>query len=238
MTWATTDRHGGSGTAVGRRGSATRSRSRLDRAGPRPAAVGRPQRRPAARPGRRREPSGDRGRRPRRCLHRPHPPFLPAAPVSSPPAAGRNGGCGWAWSSSSAGHRCPAAPGGTPMRSPRRWLGRRTLTAAWERGVGPAPRTVDLVHAPTLLFPPRRWRPLVVTMHDTVPWTHPETLTARGVAWHRAAAARAAREADLVVVPTEAVATELAELLPLRARPLVVGEGVSAGLVVPPDADQ
>src|SRR5664280_1756617 len=104
--------------------------------------------------------------------------------------------------------------------------------------VGPAPRTVDLVHAPTLLFPPRRWRPLVVTMHDTVPWTHPETLTARGVAWHRAAAARAAREADLVVVPTEAVATELAELLPLRARPLVVGEGVSAGLVVPPDADQ
>jgi glycosyltransferase involved in cell wall biosynthesis len=150
---------------------------------------------------------------------------------SAPPGSTVTGWSAW--------HRHPGAAVVPGVRGPRRLpLGRRTLTAAWERGVGPAPRTVDLVHAPTLLFPPRRWRPLVVTMHDTVPWTHPETLTARGVAWHRAAAARAAREADLVVVPTEAVATELAELLPLRARPLVVGEGVSAGLVVPPDADQ
>ena len=39
---------------------------------------------------------------------------------------------------------------------PRRLLlGRRALTAAWERGIGPAPRGVDVVHAPTLLFPPR-----------------------------------------------------------------------------------
>src|SRR5664280_2563379 len=135
----------------------------------------------------------------------------------------------------SAWHRHPGAAVVPGVRGPRRLpLGRRTLTAAWERGVGPAPRTVDLVHAPTLLFPPRRWRPLVVTMHDTVPWTHPETLTARGVAWHRAAAARAAREADLVVVPTEAVATELAELLPLRARPLVVaGQPGWGGLDLP-----
>jgi hypothetical protein len=53
-----------------------------------------------------------------------------------------------------------AAP--TQLRLPR-----RTLAAIWELGLGPAPRGVDLVHAPTQLFPPRR-RPLVVTIHDTI----------------------------------------------------------------------
>src|SRR5664279_3753097 len=85
---------------------------------------------------------------------------------SAPPGSTVTGWSAW--------HRHPGAAVVPGVRGPRRLpLGRRTLTAAWERGVGPAPRTVDLVHA-----------------------------------------------------------------LPLRARPLVVGEGVSAGLVVPPDADQ
>jgi glycosyltransferase involved in cell wall biosynthesis len=96
---------------------------------------------------------------------------------------------------------------------------------------------VSLVHAPTLLFPPRGGRPLVVTIHDAVPWTHPETLTGRGVRWHRRMAARAARTADLLVVPTRAVRDELARRLPIGERTLVVGEGVPARLVVPPDAD-
>ena len=114
-----------------------------------------------------------------------------------------------------------------PRRLP---LGRRALAASWERGLGPAPRGVDVLHAPTPLFPPRR-QPLVVTVHDTVPWTHPETLTARGARWHRHMAERAARVADAIAVPTQAVRDELHELLPAtRGRIHVLGAGVSAAL--------
>jgi glycosyltransferase involved in cell wall biosynthesis len=97
---------------------------------------------------------------------------------------------------------------------------------------------VDVVHAPTPLFPPRRGRPLVVTVHDAVPWTHPETLTPRGARWHRAVIERAARTADAIVVPTAAVAEELGRHLALRRPPVVVGEGVSGALAQPPDAAQ
>lgn len=115
-------------------------------------------------------------------------------------------------------------------------LPRRALIAAWERGTGPAVPG-DLVHAPTPLAPPRRRTPLVVTVHDAVPWTHPSTLTPRGVRWHRRAVERAAREADLLVVPTQAVADELrhhVRLGPERMR--VIGEGVSGDLDLPADA--
>lgn len=123
-----------------------------------------------------------------------------------------------------------------PNRLP---LGRRALAVAWERGLGPAPRAVDLVHAPTLLVPPRGRRPLVVTIHDAVPWTHPETLTPRGVAFHQRMGERAARDADLVVVPTEAVRRELTGRLPLGDRARVIGLGASAALAAPPaDADE
>jgi glycosyltransferase involved in cell wall biosynthesis len=134
-------------------------------------------------------------------------------------------------------HRDPAAARTAGVTGPHRLpLPRRALVAVWERGRGPAPHG-DLVHAPTLLLPPRRGRPLVVTIHDTVPWTHPHTLTPRGVAWHRRMAARAAYTADRIVVPTHAVAAELARVLPAAAAKLtVVGEGVSAGLRPPPDA--
>ena len=97
-------------------------------------------------------------------------------------------------------------------------LPRRPLIAAWQQGRGPRPGDCDLVHAPTLLAPPRGRRPLVVTIHDAVPWTHPTTLTPRGVDWHRAMAARVARTADAVVVPTQAVADVLADLLPFGDR--------------------
>ncbi len=116
-------------------------------------------------------------------------------------------------------------------------LPRRALFAAWERRTGPGVRAA-LVHAPTPLAPPRRGTPLVVTVHDAVPWTHPETLTARGVRWHRAAVAVAVGTADLVVVPTHAVARELSQHLPVvQERLLVVGEGVSRDLAPPVDAD-
>jgi glycosyltransferase involved in cell wall biosynthesis len=108
-------------------------------------------------------------------------------------------------------------------------LPRRALIAGWERGFPFWPGG-DSVHAMTPLAPPRRrGRRLVVTVHDAVPWTHPRTLTPRGVAWHRRMIERAARQADAIVVPTAAVAAELARHVP--ATPRVIGEGVSDGFV-------
>jgi glycosyltransferase involved in cell wall biosynthesis len=113
---------------------------------------------------------------------------------------------------------------------------RRALIALWERGIGPSVGG-DVVHAPTPLAPPRRGTPLVVTVHDAVPWTHPETLTARGVRWHRTAIERAARTADAVVVPTHAVAERLAHHVRLGDRVRVIGEGVSTDLSLPADVE-
>lgn len=136
-----------------------------------------------------------------------------------------------AWHRDPSPARLPGAVGPRRLVVPPRVLAR-----AWERGVGPAPRGADVVHAPTPLFPPRRGRPLVVTVHDAVPWTHPDTLTARGVCWHRRMIERAARVADAIVVPTSAVAAELGRHVRLRTEPVVVPEGVSAALRPPADA--
>lgn len=138
---------------------------------------------------------------------------------------------GWtAWHRRTTAARIPGVAG--PARLP---LPHRPLVAAWERGVGPRPSRVDLVHAPTLLFPPPAGRPLVVTIHDAVPWTHPETLTPRGVRWHRAMAGRAAAVADALVVPSAATGRALTAFLELRREPVVVPLGVTP-LPVPADA--
>jgi glycosyltransferase involved in cell wall biosynthesis len=118
-------------------------------------------------------------------------------------------------------------------------LPRRALAATWELGLGPSPRGVDVVHAPTQFFPPHR-RPLVVTIHDTVAWSHPETLTRRGARWHRATAARAARVADAITVPTRAVADDLARRLRRfpAERVHVLGAGVTPALRREPSDEQ
>jgi len=120
-----------------------------------------------------------------------------------------------------AARRGVAAAAIPAVAGPRRLgLPRRALSVAWSRGIGPAPWRVDVVHAPTALIPPagRPWSsravPLVATIHDAVPWTHPETLTAHGAAWHQRMGARAARDAAAVIVPTEAVGVQLRAVLP------------------------
>lgn len=110
---------------------------------------------------------------------------------------------------------------------------RRALVAMWQAGVPYWPGG-DAVHAPTPLAPPRkpalgrhRRASLAVTVHDTVPWTHPHTLTARGVAWHKSMVSRAMRRADFVVVPTRSVADELRAYVPGDSRLEVVAHGAS-----------
>lgn len=118
-------------------------------------------------------------------------------------------------------------------------LPRRPLALAWSTPVlrrwAPAPQRADLVHAPTLLVPPRRGKRLVVTIHDAVPWTHPETLTPRGVQWHRQMAELAVRDADRIVVPTQAVAAQLAQVIPGLApqQVHVIPPGVTTALLRP-----
>lgn len=73
----------------------------------------------------------------------------------------------------------------------------------------------------------------MVTIHDAVPWTHPETLTPRGARWHRTMAERAARVADAIVVPTFAVRDTLRQHVHLP-RVHVIGEGVTSRLTTPP----
>lgn len=115
-------------------------------------------------------------------------------------------------------------------------LGRRGLSSAWQYGLPPRVRA-DSVHAMTPLAPPvRADTGLVVTVHDTVPFSHPETLTPRGARWHRAAISRATRTADAIVVPTRTVADDLASRVPLASEPAVVAEGVSG--LPQPDSEQ
>ena len=94
------------------------------------------------------------------------------------------------------------------------------------------------MHAPTLLLPPRHGRPLVVSIHDAVPWTHPETLTPHGVRWHRAMAHRAVQSGASITTLTQVVADELLTYLP-QLRPeriTVLGAGVSRALRAEPAA--
>lgn len=122
-------------------------------------------------------------------------------------------------------------------------LPRRELSLAWQGGlVGGVAK--NMVHAPSVLAPLVKHdrftdpgRQTVVTVHDTVPWTHPETLTPRGVQFHRSMIKRAWKYADAVVVPTHAVAGALNEIHRFDDRLRVIGGAPSGRLRTPVDAD-
>ncbi|HWL00758.1 MAG TPA: glycosyltransferase family 1 protein [Microbacteriaceae bacterium] len=119
---------------------------------------------------------------------------------------------------------------------------RRALTLAWQLGAVSAAALPpgSATHATSQLAPLTRKRAgstVVATIHDTVPWTHPETLTRYGAQWHRAMGRRAARWADAIVVPTHAVAAELDAILHLGDRVRVIGGATSSTLALHADAD-
>lgn len=122
-------------------------------------------------------------------------------------------------------------------------LPRRELSLAWQGGFARG-ASHGMVHAPSVLAPLVKHdrglepgRQTVVTVHDTVPWTHPETLTPRGVHFHKAMVKRAWKYADAVVVPTHAVAGALGEIHHFGDRLRVIGGAPSGRLRVPVDAD-
>lgn len=120
-------------------------------------------------------------------------------------------------------------------------LARRELAAAWQFGLTTSPGG-GMIHAPSLFAPLRRHdrtvpgEQVVVTVHDLLAWTHPESLTSSSVAWQKAMLKRARRHADAVVVPTHALAERLASIVELGDRIRVIGTAPRPGLVVPADA--
>ncbi len=122
-------------------------------------------------------------------------------------------------------------------------LDRGQLSLAWQHGFTRLPGK-GMLHAPSLLAPLGRHDRLndvgdqvVVTVHDTIPWSHPEVLSSRRAAWYRAMVKRAYKYADAVVVPTHAVAAQLAEIHDFGDRIRVIGGAVSSKLTVPVDPE-
>ncbi|MBW4032819.1 MAG: glycosyltransferase family 4 protein [Acidobacteria bacterium] len=116
-------------------------------------------------------------------------------------------------------------------------LARRELAAAWQHGFTRLPGS-GMVHATSLLAPmsrhsrsEERSTQIAVTVHDAVAWTDPGLINARQLAWARAMTKRAARFADAVVVPTHAVAAELAERFDFGDRLRVIGGAPSSRLL-------
>lgn len=91
-------------------------------------------------------------------------------------------------------------------------LPRRPLYQRWTRGKRPgAGGDGAVVHAPSLAFPPRDHRPLIVTVHDVLFRDHPEVFTPRGVEFHERMLGRI-NEADLVITPSRTTAQALEKL--------------------------
>ncbi|MBI9114772.1 glycosyltransferase family 4 protein [Sanguibacter sp. YZGR15] len=94
-------------------------------------------------------------------------------------------------------------------------LPRPVLYEAWSRlrrprvpgPGGQASSGYDVVHATTWAIPPRS-APLVATVHDTAFLRNPDHFTARGVAFFERSLRIVRREADIVVVPSEATRTD------------------------------
>ena len=121
-------------------------------------------------------------------------------------------------------------------------LGHRELAVAWQMGL-PSAVGGGLIHAPSLLAPIYRHDRVnlgdqtSVTIHDVVAWTHPESLTSARVARRKALAKRARKHADAIVVPTHAVAKELAAFVDFGDRIRVIGGAPSSALRLPADAE-
>ena len=105
-------------------------------------------------------------------------------------------------------HRHAPAPPWTPPIGVRSLpVPRAVLYDAWLRlrlpPVQLATGRVDVIHATTIVVPPRT-APLVVTIHDLAFLHEPEQFTARGVRVFRRGLALARRHADLVLVSSRA----------------------------------
>jgi len=121
-------------------------------------------------------------------------------------------------------------------------LERRELRSAWQHGFTRLPGS-GMVHAPSLFAPLARHDRLnngdqiAVTVHDTIAWSHPDSLSPRVVSWHKAMVKRAERYADAIVVPSHTVADQLSAIADVSERIRVISGAPSSALRLPSDAD-
>jgi glycosyltransferase involved in cell wall biosynthesis len=130
----------------------------------------------------------------------------------------------------SARHRGPATEGFEPPIPVRALsLPRTALYEAWRRlGWPPVERAtgpVDLVHATTIIVPPRATAPLIVTLHDLAFLHDPGAFTAHGVKAFTAGLDRIRRSAAAVLCSSQATLDDAraAGLAPDRLRLVPLG---------------
>jgi glycosyltransferase involved in cell wall biosynthesis len=115
---------------------------------------------------------------------------------------------------------------------------RELLYRRWLRGGRPAiGGEASVVHAPSLAFPPRDGRPLVVTVHDVIFLEQPEHFPEAGATFHKRMLDRIG-DADLVIVPSKATADALATLDPPPERVRVVPMGTDLEPPPPEEREQ
>lgn len=100
----------------------------------------------------------------------------------------------------------PLARFGLPVESAP-WPG-RGLVRLWDHGRARPRRDHQLLHATSQAFPSTSAR-LAVMVHDLSYRRYPEAFPPRGRRWHEASLARALREADVLVAPSEDTADDL-----------------------------
>jgi glycosyltransferase involved in cell wall biosynthesis len=131
-------------------------------------------------------------------------------------------------------------PGAQVTRLP---LARRELALAFRTGLF-VPNMDGMVHSPSLLAPLRKHDrvtygdQVTATIHDTLPWTHPDSLGKARVSWTKSMAKRAQKHADAVIVPTHAVADELSRFLDFGDRIRVIAGAPATTLQLPVDANE
>lgn len=109
-------------------------------------------------------------------------------------------------------------------------LPRPALYESWNRLHSPLAESIlpasDLVHATTWAIPPTR-KPLVVTVHDLAFLRNPEHFTKRGNSYFRKSLQRTIKEAQAVIVPSQATADDCYEAGIDSERVHVIPHGVS-----------
>jgi glycosyltransferase involved in cell wall biosynthesis len=130
----------------------------------------------------------------------------------------------------SARHRSEPAPPFVPPIPVRPLpLPRRPLYEAWRRLGWPpvehATGPVDVVHATTIIVPPRRASPLVATVHDLAFVHDPQQFSRHGARAFMAGLDRVSRHADLVLCSSQATLddAEAAGIAPERLRLVPLG---------------
>jgi len=100
------------------------------------------------------------------------------------------------------------------------------------------PGPVDVVHAVCMGYPVATGRPLVVTVHDLGPLTHPEYFSHNIPLVMRRALTQAVRQAHTIVAISQATADEILQLHPeAQAKVKVVHSGVAERFFAPPPDD-